>query len=298
MSFGPVNPPGASPDLMKICGIANPFGAPVYYRETVSSTMDEARLLASRGKGYGTVIAAGFQEAGRGRGLNRRWDAGRGKSLLFTILLRYAGFDAVPAAITLRAGLAVSLAVEDFAPELKGRVLVKWPNDIMLLETRAGADTASKAAGILAESAADDSGCAVYIGVGVNLAQTEFPAAVRAGATSLLLARRSLPAGAGKAAAYTGEDRFRLLEKILARLYREIAGGRLPAWRGRLEERLYRRGERVRFFPGAAGAGQQVEGVLSGIGGDGELLVTADGETESRAFITGELGVCCASRIK
>ncbi|MDR1353223.1 MAG: biotin--[acetyl-CoA-carboxylase] ligase family protein [Treponema sp.] len=276
---------------MKIYDVANPFGAPVYYRETVSSTMDEARLLASRGEGHGAVIAAGFQEAGRGRGLDRRWDAGRGKSLLFTILLRYAGFDAVPAAITLRAGLAVSLAVEDFAPELKGRVLVKWPNDIMLLERRAGADTASKAAGILAESAAGDSGCVVCIGAGVNLAQTEFPAAVRAGATSLLLARQSLPACTGKAAAYTGEDRFRLLEKILARLYREIAGGRLPAWRERLEERLYRRGERVRFFPGGAGTGRQVEGVLSGIGEAGELLVTVDGETESRLFITGELDV-------
>ncbi|MDR1411092.1 MAG: biotin--[acetyl-CoA-carboxylase] ligase family protein [Spirochaetaceae bacterium] len=277
---------------MKICSIDNPFGAPVYYRETVSSTMDEARLLASRGEVHGAVIAAGFQEAGRGRGLERRWEAGRGENLLFTILLRYAGFGLVPGALTLRAGLAVSLAVEDFAPELKGRVLVKWPNDIMLLETRDSADTAFKTAGILAESVADASGCVVYIGVGVNLAQTEFPAAVRARAASLLLARQSLLPCGGKAVAYTGEDRFRLLEKILARLYREIAGTRPPgAWRARLEERLYRRGERVCFFPGGADTGQRVEGVLSGIGGDGELLVMADGETESRAFITGELDV-------
>jgi BirA family biotin operon repressor/biotin-[acetyl-CoA-carboxylase] ligase len=280
-----------------LCGtepraIENPFGAPVYYRETVSSTMDEARHLAARGEKHGTVITAGFQEAGRGRGRNRSWDADREKNLFFTILLRYAGIDAVPKALTLRTGLAVSLAVEDFAPELKGRVQIKWPNDIMLSETRPGGGSAAKTAGILAESVVEASGCAVYIGVGVNLAQTEFPAAIRGKATSLLLARRAL-AGNGDAAgkaAYTGEDRFRLLGKILARLYPEIAGGQSPAaWRKSLEARLYRYGERVRFFAGGVDAGRPVEGVLSGIGEDGELLITADGETESRPFITGEL---------
>jgi BirA family biotin operon repressor/biotin-[acetyl-CoA-carboxylase] ligase len=288
----------------KIRGTGNPFNAPVYYRETVSSTMDEARYFAARGERHGTVISAGFQETGRGRGRNRSWNADREKNLFFTILLRYAGIDAVPKALTLRTGLAVSLAIEDFAPELKGLVQVKWPNDIMLPkmrppeiqppETPSGVNAAAKTAGILTESAADAGDCAVYIGVGVNLAQTEFPAGLRGRAASILLARRALPGGGGAAskAAYTGEDRFRLLEKILARLHPEIDGGQFSAaWRERLEARLYRRGERVRFFAGAAGTGHLVEGVLSGIGENGELLITADGETESRAFITGELDV-------
>jgi BirA family biotin operon repressor/biotin-[acetyl-CoA-carboxylase] ligase len=261
----------------------------VYYRETVSSTMDEARLLAARGEKHGAVIAAGFQEAGRGRGLNRGWTAERGKNLFFTILLRYSGLDAVPPAFTLRTGLAVSLAVEDFAPALKGRVRVKWPNDIMLIETRSGADTAAKTAGILTESVPDASGCVVYAGVGVNLAQTEFPPDIRTKATSLLLACRSVSGGSGKTA-YIAKDRFRLLEKILSRLYPEITAGQ-SCWKERLEARLYRRGERIRFFAGGPGAGLPVEGVLSGIGTDGELLITADGETESRAFITGEIDV-------
>ncbi|MDR2785090.1 MAG: biotin--[acetyl-CoA-carboxylase] ligase [Treponema sp.] len=274
--------------VTKIRNIGNPFGAPVYYRETVSSTMDEARRLAARGERHGTVITAGFQEAGRGRGRNRSWNADRGKNLFFTILLRYAGIDAVPGALTLKTGLAVSLAIEDFAPELKGRVQVKWPNDIMLSGIRPGGDTAAKTAGILAESVVDTAGCTVYIGVGVNLAQTEFPAAIRGKAISLLLARQALSGSA----AYTGEDRFQLLEKILARLYPEITGEQFSSgWRERLEARLYRHGERVRFFAGSADAGRRVEGVLSGIGENGELLITADGETESRAFITGELDV-------
>jgi BirA family biotin operon repressor/biotin-[acetyl-CoA-carboxylase] ligase len=288
---------------MKTYDIENPFGAPVYYRETVSSTMDEARHLAAQGEGHGTVIIAGFQEAGRGRGRGRPWNADREKNLFFTILLRYTGINAVPRAITLKAGLAISLAVEDFAPALKGRVQVKWPNDIMVLGIGAYANTGAKTAGILAESITDVSGCTVYIGVGVNMAQTEFPAEFRGKATSLLLAQQnpspalphasgSLGLDGGPAGGYTGEDRFLLLKKILACLYSEIA--QTPSgddWRERLKTRLYRYGERVRFFDGGADTGQQVEGVLSGIGETGELLITPDGETQARAFITGELAV-------
>jgi hypothetical protein len=36
----------------------NPFNAPVYYAETLVSTMDESRKLALRGEAHGTVIAA------------------------------------------------------------------------------------------------------------------------------------------------------------------------------------------------------------------------------------------------
>jgi BirA family biotin operon repressor/biotin-[acetyl-CoA-carboxylase] ligase len=169
-------------------------------------------------------------------------------------------------------------------------VRVKWPNDIMLLGlgARAASNAAAKTAGILAESVTDASGCAVCIGVGVNLAQTEFPAAFRGKATSLLLAQRAL-SGASPSA---GDGRFPLLEKILARLYPEITGDQTRSfWRERLEARLYRRGERVRFSEGAADTGRCIEGVLSGIGEGGELLITPDGETKARAFTTGELDV-------
>ncbi|MDR3146361.1 MAG: biotin--[acetyl-CoA-carboxylase] ligase, partial [Treponema sp.] len=66
---------------MKTLAIANPFGAPVYHRERVSSTMDEARILAAAGEAGGTVIAADFQEAGRGRTRGRTWTADPGKNL-------------------------------------------------------------------------------------------------------------------------------------------------------------------------------------------------------------------------
>jgi BirA family biotin operon repressor/biotin-[acetyl-CoA-carboxylase] ligase len=259
-----------------LISVPNPSGAPVYYRERLSSTMDEARRLAARGEPHGTVICAGIQEAGRGR--NRRpWIAAAGENLLFTVLLRYGGLSALPRAITLKAGLALSLGVEDFVPPLSGRVRVKWPNDLMI--------DSRKAAGVLTEG----DGETVYIGMGVNVAQTVFPEAFRAKATSLALALvdRGAPA-------MGPESRFLLLEKILPRLYRELDAPEAGDWRKRLTERLYRRGCPVRFFPGGADSGLMVEGIPEGIGPEGELLLTPRGAAGPESFVTGELDVYTA----
>jgi BirA family biotin operon repressor/biotin-[acetyl-CoA-carboxylase] ligase len=237
--------------------------------------MDESRRLAAQGEPHGTVICAGIQEAGRGR-KGRHWSAPLGESLLFTVLLRYPGISALPRAITLRAGLALSLAVEDFAPSLAGRVRVKWPNDLMI--------NSRKAAGILAEG----DGEIVHIGMGVNVAQNSFPEAIRAKATSLALAL-------GEPPVFGEGSPFLLLEKILLRLYRELDGPETGAWRERLEDRLYRKGCSVRFFPGGADSGGLIEGTLEGIGPDGELLLTVPGVPGPVPYSTGELDLYPAS---
>jgi BirA family biotin operon repressor/biotin-[acetyl-CoA-carboxylase] ligase len=267
---------------MRRLAILNPFNAPVYHEETVGSTMDVSRALAAEGAPNGTVITADFQETGRGRGRERPWDMDRGKNIPFTILLRYGKIEAIPQALTLRTGLAVALAIEDFVPGLAGAVTVKWPNDIMI---RAAPDgKAKKAAGILTEA----DGGTVYIGIGINVAQSEFPLSLGDKATSISLAsgRRIVP-----------EARFILLEKILSRLYRELertkgkAGGGSSDWRNRLEKRLYKKGEQVCFVEGEAGSDRIVEGLLAGIGTRGELLIIPQGETRARPYITGELRV-------
>ena len=112
--------------------IDNPFNAPVFHEDTVTSTMAVSRELASDGSVHGTVIMADFQSAGRGRIQNRTWEMESKMSLPFTLLLRFPAIEEIPSALTLRAGLAASLAIEDFAPPLKGSVFVKWPNDIMI----------------------------------------------------------------------------------------------------------------------------------------------------------------------
>ncbi|MDR3336071.1 MAG: biotin--[acetyl-CoA-carboxylase] ligase [Treponema sp.] len=265
--------------MMNTLGINNPFGAPVYYKETVSSTMDEARLLAARLSPHGTVISAGFQESGRGRTRGRPWNADRGKNLFFTIIFRYPEISRIPRAITLRTGLALSLAVEDFEPLLLGHTRVKWPNDLMIFDR--------KAAGILTEA----EGGTVYTGIGVNVAQSVFPAPLKAKATSLFLAREearhSSPPGPEPEAGAC----LSLLERILPRLYGEFNAlpSEADAWRKPLTERLYRRGGRVRFLSGGAETGKPVEGVLAGIGTEGELLILPEGERECRSFVTGEL---------
>jgi BirA family biotin operon repressor/biotin-[acetyl-CoA-carboxylase] ligase len=251
----------------------------VYYRETLSSTMDESRLLAAQGEPHGTVICAGRQKAGRGR-QGRSWDAAPGESLLFTVLLRYPGLSALPRAVTLKAGLALSLAVEDFVPSLAGRVRVKWPNDLMV--------DSRKAAGVLTEG----DGETLYIGIGVNVAQNSFPEAFRAKATSLALAL-----GESALAAFGADSPFILLEKILRRLYRELDPPETGdgSWRERLEDRLYLKGRPVRFFPGGAGSLRRIEGILEGIGSEGELLLTAPGASGPVPYTTGELDVYPAS---
>ena len=273
---------------MRLLPLNNPFGAPVYYEETVSSTFDAARLLAAGNEAHGTVITADFQEAGRGR-QGRPWAVERGKALLFTILLRYADFPSIPAVLTLRTGLAVSLAVEDLLPALAGMVKVKWPNDIMIGSHEAPS-VFGKAAGILTET----DGKNVFIGVGVNVSQTDFPGEYRSRAVSLIRLSPGLCENA----------RFILLEKILSRLYGEIEKNHEAVfpqntaalrdsgrWREPLLKRLYMIGETVTFAEGAAGSTRLTAGTLSGIGPGGEILIIPKGEKEERAFLTGELRV-------
>ena len=252
--------------------IRNPFNAPVYYEETVSSTMDISRKLARENSPHGTVILADFQSAGRGRKQDRRWEMERGENLSFTILLKFPGIEDIPSALTLRAGLAVCLAIEDVAPSLQGSCLVKWPNDILIKSARG--EGYKKAVGILCEA----DGGHVHLGIGINAAQKEFPSHLKEKAVSIALAaERDI----------SREERYTLLENILSRLYTELNAAN--NWKQRLEQKLYKKNEQVLFIEGAAGSGKEVKGILIGITDTGELLIVPDGETKPRQFVTGEL---------
>jgi BirA family transcriptional regulator, biotin operon repressor / biotin---[acetyl-CoA-carboxylase] ligase len=257
---------------MRLLEIHNPFNAPVYHEETVTSTMDVSRLLAQDNARDGTVITADFQTEGRGRVPGRKWEMEKGQALAFTVLLRFS--SAIPSALTLRTGLAVALAIEDFVPALCGKALIKWPNDILLSVPASDCgQPVLKTAGILA-IARDGN---VHIGIGVNVSQKQIPDFLRGKATSL-----SLAAGAE----FNNADRFILLEKILSRLHDEIES---PDWKERAQARLYKKGEQVCFAKGAADSGDMVTGVLVGIGPEGELLILPPGESVPLAFTAGEI---------
>jgi len=258
---------------MKKLEVSNPFNAPVFHEETVSSTMDVSKKLALEGAAHGTVITADFQGSGRGRGRMRTWEMERGLNLPFTVLLKYCNIDDIPKAITLRTGLAVSLAIEEAIPLLQGKVFVKWPNDIII--------NGKKAAGILCEASEGN----VHIGIGINVLQREFPAHLQKKATSLLLEARGIEQEAGNGEKF----KYILLEKIIAHLFNELETEN--SWKECLQKRIYKIGEQVTFIDGGADSGKEIKGCLSGISDSGELLITPNGSHTPESFITGELKI-------
>lgn len=148
--------------------------------ETVDSTNRVARELAAAGKAHGYAVVAASQTAGRGR-LGKDWQSPPGKGLYATILLR-PGLDVEDySKITLTAGLAVSLALEE---QCQLAVELKWPNDIYIAGRKCG--------GILVETSSlqGEAGkhfALVGIGVNVNGDTDSFPPDLQKNATSLFL---------------------------------------------------------------------------------------------------------------
>ena len=218
---------------MKKLSIKNPFNAPVYYKEFADSTMDISKELALKGEPSGTVIMADYQDRGRGRIENRIWEADKGESLLFTIKLTYSK---LPTAITLRTGLALIESIEDSFPVLKELIKIKWPNDIMLPEQERISIVYKKVAGIL--TLADNYN--IHIGIGINFMQKAFSNYLKNKATSITLSIRN---------EIKESDRFLLMGLILDNLYKELnCNEENTYWKERIEERLYKNGEKVVFL--------------------------------------------------
>jgi len=141
----------------------------------VSSTQAVAFELAERGASDGTVVVADTQTAGRGR-QGRRWCDEPGDSLLASIVVRpHLRVRDLP-----KLSLASAVAVAEALGTATGlAVRLKWPNDVLV--------DGRKLAGILLESRIIAAPI-VVVGVGINLRQATFPAALSAIATSVRLA--------------------------------------------------------------------------------------------------------------
>ena len=140
--------------------------------DSADSTQDRVHELAEAGAPPGTAVVAAEQTSGRGaRG--RSWSAPRG-GLWLSVLARPGSADGIELA-SLRAGLAVAYGIEAVAREL--RVELKWPNDLIVNDRKAG--------GILCEARWQGELPAwAVIGVGVNVTNP-VPAEARYGATRL-----------------------------------------------------------------------------------------------------------------
>src|SRR4051812_34394228 len=144
----------------------------IHWHETIDSTMNDAVRLALLDCPSGTVVGANEQTRGQGR-YGRHWDSRADEGLYFSEVLRLAVRPEELPVITLTLGLAVQEAIlktTDLACDLR------WPNDVL-----AGGN---KCAGILVQLHERS----VVAGIGINVNQTEFPAELKAVATSLRMA--------------------------------------------------------------------------------------------------------------
>lgn len=210
------------------------------------STMDVLHGLAQGGAPAGTAVVAEEQVAARGsRG--QRWVSPAG-GLWLSVLLRPdpAGLELMG----LRAALAVVEALDGAG--LDGLVRLKWPNDLMLHERKAG--------GILCEARwhGTDLGW-VAVGLGLNVTNPP-PAELETIATYLSTARPSL----------TAADLISPVVEALRAIAR-AAGPLTSDERTRYARRDWLLGRRLQG---------PLAGTAEGLGADGALLVRrADGAT-------------------
>lgn len=232
-------------------------GASVVRLATVDSTQRVAFDLAADGAPDGTVVVADEQRGGRGR-RGRVWHAAPGEGLLVSILLRPRLAPLAWPTLSLAAAVAVAEAL-DAAAGLAVRL--KWPNDVMA--------RGRKLAGILLESRPSPAPV-VVVGIGLNVAQRDFPPELADRATSVAIET-------GRAA-----DREALLGAVVASF---------GSWR--------RRAEREGFAPvrerwlaltdtvGRRVTADGITGEAVDLDGDGALLVRADGRL--RRVVSGEV---------
>lgn len=229
------------------------LGDPYLYVTETTSTQD---VLRGSAYAHGTVAVAEHQTAGRGRS-GRSWDDVQSKALLFSLLLRPPTGAPLPQ-LSLVAALAVAAVIEREV----GTSVVKWPNDVLVGET--------KVAGILLEASEG----AVVCGVGLNVNQEahELPTATRTKAASLRLV-------AGRAF-----DRGALLAELLVELeahYEQWLRSGLGSMSVELERRNGLRGERVRIGAQSGTAAEIVsDGRLTVILDHGDTVLVESGEVE------------------
>lgn len=207
---------------------------------TVTSALDVIHELASEGGPAGTVVLADEQVSGRGRE-GRRWHSLPGAGVLLAYLHR-PGVDLVAGVLALRVGLAVREALHALGFDAR----LKWPNDVMLHDRKAG--------GILCEARSAAPASWIAVGIGLNV-HGPLPDDVAGGAIALDQVR-------------PGVTRPAVLRELVPRLHRL---SHAPAL-GDAEQRAYQ------AYDWLAGrhVTEPVAGRVSGIDADGALVVDTE----------------------
>jgi len=130
--------------------------------DRVNSTNDHARSAFAGADAEAMLVVARTQSGGRGR-LGRAWRSPEGG-----VWCTLAWGRAMPMTLGACAGMVGALSARESVldacgPGAQGRVLVKWPNDLMLLDPRDG--RLRKIGGVLGER---DAAGPLLVGIGIN----------------------------------------------------------------------------------------------------------------------------------
>ena len=213
-------------------------GRRIDWFKSLDSTMIEARRDLQPGR----VVVAEEQTAGMGRH-GRKWLSEPGAGLYVSVIL---AAKPVPV-IMLSLGLAARRAI--------GCGDIRWPNDVLI--------NGKKCAGVLAQLEADT----IIAGIGINVAQTEFPDDLETPATSLLL----------EGVTVSREDLLVALVEFVDRYTRLSSDEILREF---TNASTYVSGKRVRVETG-------LQGVTCGLDPAGFLRVREDNGTETTILAGG-----------
>src|SRR5258708_10312664 len=104
------------------------FGSTILRYDSVSSTNDVARELATSGAPEGLCVISREQTAGRGR-QGRLWSSAPGEGLYLSFVLRPQIKVGDSAIVTLAASVGVA---ETLKLNLAAPAGIKWPNDVLV----------------------------------------------------------------------------------------------------------------------------------------------------------------------
>ena len=225
------------------------------HKFSVDSTNKLAKKLAYNGASDGTVVVAEEQTGGKGR-LERNFFSPKGKSILFSVILRPNCLPKDAPKFTLMAAVAVANAMTRFNLPAQ----IKWPNDIMY--------NGRKVVGILTEMSAQIEKVnyiIVGIGINVNIAPNDFPPDIKKIAASL-------------AEINGGEisrvDFFRAVLEELDKLYILISTEGFEKIFAQWRKFNITLGKSVKVI--SADTGESFNGVAEDIDADGALIVSTE----------------------
>ncbi len=226
----------------------------VYYLPSCHSTNEIAQNLLPAGVKEGTVVITDAQTAGKGQAGNQ-WHSAPGQNLTFSLILQPTFLKPNEQFLLT---VAVSLGIKDMLEDiLPGEVKIKWPNDIYFRDR--------KIAGILIENTLRGSSFVVaVVGIGLNVNQVEFPAALKAVSVKQATGRHS--------------DLNKLLNNLLVHIahnYAMLKERNRENWRQRYHQSMLGFGEERQF----RAAGEEFTGVIRGTDEFGRLLLERGKQT-------------------